>query len=33
MEDFPIWMKLTIYGTIGGTVIYAISVFVYQTFF
>jgi hypothetical protein len=24
MEDFPIWLKLVIWGTIGVTVIYAI---------
>ncbi len=24
MEDFPIWLKLIIYGTVGLTVLYAV---------
>ena len=29
MEDFPIWLKLIIWLTVGGTVAYAIGAMVY----
>jgi hypothetical protein len=31
MEDFPIWLKLIIWLTIGGTVVYAIGAWVYTS--
>jgi hypothetical protein len=29
MEDFPIWLKLIIWLTVGSTLIYTVGAFVY----
>lgn len=29
MEDFPLWLKLLVWLTIGGTVLYAIGAMIY----
>jgi hypothetical protein len=31
MEDFPIWLKLLIWLTIGGTAVYAVGALVYSS--
>ena len=31
MEDFPIWLKLIIWVTIAGTVVYTIGAMVYTS--
>jgi hypothetical protein len=30
MEDFPIWLKLLIWLTVGGTVVYAVGAIIYS---
>jgi hypothetical protein len=30
MEEFPIWLKLIIWGTIGTTVLYAVGAAIYS---
>jgi hypothetical protein len=30
MEDFPLWLKLLVWLTIGGTVLYAIVAAIYS---
>lgn len=30
MEDFPIWLKLVVWATVGATVLYAIGAAIYS---
>jgi hypothetical protein len=30
MEDFPIWLKLVVWTTVGGTLAYAIGAAIYS---
>jgi len=32
MEDFPVWLKMTIWLIVGGTVLYALGAMVYYNF-
>ena len=32
MEDFPVWLKMTIWLIVGGTVLYAVGAIVYYNF-
>jgi len=32
MDDFPIWLKVTIWLTLGGTAFYALGAMVYYNF-
>jgi hypothetical protein len=30
MEDFPIWLKLVVWATVGGTLVYAVGAVIYS---
>jgi hypothetical protein len=30
MEDFPIWLKLVVWTTVGGTLVYAVAAAIYS---